>query len=177
MTVRREVVRVSRIEQRILLIRGVKVIIDADLAEFYGLSTKRLNEQMKRNKSRFPDDFVFRLTTKEKSEVVAKCDHLSNLKYSNALPCAFTEHGALMEAGVLNTDRAVEVSVFVVRAFVKLRQTISPHKELSRNLAQLEKKLARHDRQIISLVHAIRSLTGPGEVPASRRIGFGDQEP
>jgi hypothetical protein len=93
---KKEVVRAVEVERRILLIRGVKVIIDADLAGFYGVSTKRLNEQVKRNGERFPDDFMFRLTGEEKSEVVANCDHLSKLRFSKALPCAFTEYGAIM---------------------------------------------------------------------------------
>lgn len=165
-------VAVNRVEQRILLIRGERVIIDADLAEFYGVSTKRLNEQIKRNKRRFPDDFVFRLTTAEKSEVVAKCDHLAKLKFSKTLPFAFTEHGALMAASVLNSERAVEVSVFVVRAFVRLRQMVEQNKELARRLHQLERKLADHDEQILSLVNAIQRLAEPVRVPAKRRIGF-----
>ena len=86
----------ERIEKTILLIRGQKVIIDADLAELYGVTTKRLNEQVRRNRSRFPEDFIFQLTTEEKSEVVANCDHLSKLKFSKTLPYAFTEHGAIM---------------------------------------------------------------------------------
>jgi hypothetical protein len=145
MASRNIVIQVGKIEQRILLIRGEKVIVDADLAEFYGVTTKRLNEQVKRNKDRFPEDFMFTLSEWEKSEVVAKCDHLANLKYSRVLPHAFTEHGALMAANVLNTRRAVEMSVFIVRAFVKLRMTIAGHKELGRKLAQLEKRLAEHD--------------------------------
>lgn len=177
MTSERSVVRVGKIEERILLIRGNKVILDADLAEFYGVSTKRLNEQMKRNKDRFPEDFVFQLTPEEKSELVAKCDHLANMKYSRALPHAFAEHGALMAAGILNTPQAVEVSVFVVRAFVKLRRAIAQHKELTLKLAQLEQKLLRHDRQISGLVQAIRQLMNPNPVPERRRIGFGDMEP
>ena len=98
----KSVVPVGKIENRILLIKGEKVIIDADLAEFYGVPTKRLNEQVKRNKDRFPDDFMFQLYSDEKAEVVANCDHLENLKYSRVLPYAFTEHGAIMAAGVLN---------------------------------------------------------------------------
>ena len=104
---------VGRIQQRILLIRGTKVVIDADLATFYGVTTRRLNEQVKRNASRFPGDFAFRLTIEEKTEVVAKCDHLASLKFSKTLPLAFSEHGALMAASVLNTSLAVEMSVFV----------------------------------------------------------------
>jgi len=177
MTLKKAIIRVGRIEERILLIRGDKVIVDADLAEFYGTSTKRLNEQMRRNRGRFPEDFVFRLTADEKSEVVAKCDHLANMKYSNVLPYAFTEHGALMVAGVLNTPRAVEVSVFVVRAFVKLRRAIVQHKELAQKLSQLERKLVQHDQQIIALMRAIRQLMNTEPIPDRRRIGFGDQEP
>jgi len=177
MASRKAVIRVGKIEERILLIRGDKVIIDADLAEFYGTSTKRLNEQMRRNRDRFPEDFVFRLSADEKSEVVAKCDHLANLKYSNVLPNAFTEHGALMAAGILNTPRAVEVSVFVVRAFVKLRRATAEHKELARKLSQIERKLVRHDQQILTLIQAIRQLMNPESIPDRRRIGFGDQEP
>ena len=107
------------IESRILHIRGLRVMIDADLAELYGVTTRRLNEQVKRNIKRFPPDFVFRLSSDEKAEVVAICDHLAGLKFSKTLPYAFTEHGAIMAANVLNSARAVEMSVFVVRAFVK----------------------------------------------------------
>jgi ORF6N domain len=98
-----DVVPIGKIENRILLIRGEKVIVDADLAQFYGVPTKRLNEQVKRNAGRFPKDFMFQLTKDEKSEVVANCDYLENLKYSRSLPFAFTEHGAIMAASVLNS--------------------------------------------------------------------------
>ncbi len=165
-------VQVSQIESRILLIRGEKVILDADLAGFYGVTTKRLNEQVKRNALRFPGDFVFSLTPGEKNEVVAKCDHLSKLKFSRMLPKAFTEHGALMAASVLNTRRAVEVSVFVIRAFVRLREVLSQHVELARRITNLERKLAGHDERILSLVSAIRQLSSSSTVPESRRIGF-----
>ena len=177
MTSKDALVRVEKVEQRILLIRGEKVILDADLAEFYGVTTKRLNEQVKRNKDRFPEDFMFQLTERERIEVVAKCDHLLNLKYSKARPHVFTEHGALMAASVLNTRRAVEMSVFVVRAFVKLRRFIDGNRELSDKLEQLEKHLAEHDVQILSLVQAIRQLMSPKAVPEKRRIGFSVDEP
>ncbi len=104
------------------LLRGQKVILDADLGKFYGVSTKRLNEQIRRNNARFPEDFTFQLTLEEKAEVVANCDHLSKLKFSPALSLAFTEHGAIMAATVLNSPRAIEMSVLVVRAFIKLRE-------------------------------------------------------
>ena len=152
-------------------------MIDADLARFYGVSTKRLNEQVKRNKDRFPTDFVFQLTHSEKSEVVANCDHLEKLKFSKALPYVFTEHGALMAASVLNSRQAVEMSVFVIRAFVKLRQIVGQDKELARRLNQLERRLTDHDGQIVALVKAIRQLASPEALPKKRQIGFAKDEP
>jgi phage regulator Rha-like protein len=166
------IIPVGKIENRILLIRGVKVIMDADLAEFYGVPTKRLNEQVKRNRGRFPKDFMFQLTPEEKSEVVAKCDHLSKLKFTKAMPYGFTEHGAIMAASVLNSKRAIEVSVFFVRAFMKLRKTIAEHRELATKLSELERRLASHDQQILHLVNAIRQLTSPSSLPSTKRIGF-----
>jgi hypothetical protein len=100
---------------KIWMIRGKKMILDKDIAGSYGISTKRLNEQVKRNKKRFPEDFMFQLTSEEKDEVVAKCDHLRGLKYSPVLPYAFTEFGAVMLASVLNSERAVEVNIQIVR--------------------------------------------------------------
>ena len=111
MTGKHAIVPVERVEKTILLVRGQKVILDADLAELYGVSTKRLNEQVKRNRKRFPEDFMFQLAAAEKSEVVANCDHLSRLKFSRTLPHAFTEHGAIMVASVLNTPGAIEVKI------------------------------------------------------------------
>jgi hypothetical protein len=160
------------ISGRILFIRGERVIVDADLAEFYGVSTKRLNEQVKRNRDHFPDDFMFQLTPPERSELVAKCDHLSRLKFAKALPYAFTEHGAIMAASVLNSRRAVEVAVFVVRAFVKIRRVLSEQRQLAQRLAQLERHLSAHDDQILGIVQAIRTLLGNEPVPSRRRIGF-----
>jgi hypothetical protein len=172
MAISKSIVPVGKIQNRILLIRGEKVIIDADLAEFYGVPTKRLNEQVKRNKDRFPEDFLFQLSAKEKAEVVANCDHLSKLKYSKTLPFAFTEHGAIMAASVLNSKRAVEVSVFIVRAFIKLRRMIAGHKELSRKISQVETRLADHDEQLLSLVKAIKHILNPVEPMKKQQIGF-----
>ena len=166
------IVRVGRIQQRILLIRGQKVIVDADLAEAYGVPTRRLNEQVRRNLARFPDDFMFQLTPEEKAEVIANCDHLENLKFSKAMPLVFTEHGAIMAASVLNSPKAVEVSVFVVRAFVQLREVLAGHKELARKIALLERKRGDHDDQILVLVEAIKQLMDPKPPPKTRRIGF-----
>ena len=160
-----------KIEQRILFVRGEKVIIDAGLADFYGVPTKRLNEQVKRNKKRFPEDFMFQLTADEKSEVVAKCDHLAKLKYSKALPHAFTEHGAIMAASVLNSTRAINVSVFIVRAFIRLRQAIAEHREIAKKLEKLERKAADHDEQILTILEAIKQLIAEDKKP-KRKIGY-----
>lgn len=165
------------IQQRILLIRHEKVIIDADLAEVYGVTTRRLNEQVKRNRGRFPADFMFQLSALEKREVVANCDHLRKLKYSSTLPYAFTEHGAIMAASVLNADRAIEMSVFVVRAFIRLRRCLMEQQELVRRLADLEHAIGAHDQQISSIVEAIRRLMSPEALPPQRRIGFEVEHP
>lgn len=151
-------------------------MIDADLAALYGVPTKRLNEQVKRNAGRFPADFVFQLRRAERDEVVANCDHLQQLKFSPTMPFAFTEHGALMAASVLNTPHAVEVSLYVVRAFVELREAIATHKELAKRLDELElrleRKLANHDQAIAGILEAIRQLMAPPESAKKRSIGF-----
>jgi hypothetical protein len=126
----------ERIERSILLIRGQKVMLDADLARIYHVPTKRLNEQVKRNRCRFPDDFMFQLTVEEKAEVVANCDHLRPLRFSPTLPYAFTEYGAVMLASVLNSSVAIAASVQVARAFVKLRELLATHKDLARKLVK-----------------------------------------
>ena len=170
------IVPVERVERTILTIRGRKVMIDADLAKLYGVTTKRLNEQIRRNRDRFPNDFMFQLTAREKNEVVANCDHLSQLKFSTVFPYAFTEHGAIMAASVLNTRRAIEASIFVVRAFVKLRELLTTHKELAQKLADLERRLEDHDEQFKVVFDAIRALMVETEKP-KRKIGFEVKEP
>lgn len=170
-----DIVPSERIEKRILLIRNQKVIIDADLAELYGVTTKRLNEQVKRNKARFLKDFMFRLTKDEKQEVVANCDHLSRLKFSPVLPCVFTEHGAVMLAAVLNSPKAIEMSLFVVRAFVRLREILSTHKELAQKLKELELKIDSHDQQIQAIFDVINQLISTPEKP-KRKMGFTIEE-
>jgi hypothetical protein len=165
----------ERIASKILSIRGQKVMIDADLAELYGVPTKRLNEQVKRNSMRFPDDFMFQLTEDEKREVVANCDHLNKLKFSKALPFAFTEHGAIQAANVLNSPQAAEVGVYVVRAFVRLRELLASNKELAQRLDELEQriehKLETHDQAITGLIKTLRQMMTPEE-PKKRPIGF-----
>ena len=161
----------GHVEKRIFVIRGHRIMIDADLAEVYDVTTKRLNEQVKRNAERFPEDFMFRLTAGEKAELVAKCDHLARLKFAKALPFAFTEHGAIMAASVLNSPKAIEVSVTVVRAFVALRRAVVSHSALSRRLDELERKHAGQDDKFRIVFEAIRGLM---DIPKSprRRIGF-----
>jgi hypothetical protein len=162
---------VEPIDRRILLMRGQRVMLDADLAELYGVPTKVLNQAVKRNRERFPRDFMFRLTREEREEVVTNCDHLHRLKFSPTLPYTFTEHGAVMLANVLNSRRAVQVSIQVVRVFVRLRQTLAVHRELAEKLAELERRLEGHDRQIRSIFDAIRQLMPPPH-SSRRRIGF-----
>jgi hypothetical protein len=166
---------VETIASRILVLRGQKVMIDADLADLYGVPTKALNQAVKRNAARFPPDFMFQLTPDEKQEVVTNCDHLARLKFSRTLPFAFTEHGAIQAANVLNSEQAVDMSVYVVRAFVRLRELLTSNKELAQRLDDLERrigqKLQSHDQAIAGLIDAIRQLMSP-PVPAKRPIGF-----
>ena len=143
-------------------------MLDTDLAEVYGISTKRLNEQVKRNLDRFPEDFMVQLTPEEKAEVVANCDHLKALRFSPHLPRAFTEHGAIMLASVLSSPIAVQASVQVVRAFVRLREMLADNKKLARRLDDLEK---RYDSQFKTVFVAIRELMIAPKKPL-RRIGF-----
>jgi len=173
------------IEHSILILRGQRVILDADLARIYGVSTKRLNEQVKRNRERFPEDFMFRLTRDESerlNQVQFKEGALNRSQFATGsqkhrdprfLPHAFTEHGAIMAANVLNSRRAVQMSVLVVRVFVRLRQMLATNKELAAKLAELERKVASHDGHIQSLFDAIRQLMEPEPSKAGpRRIGF-----
>lgn len=166
-----DLIAIESVAQRILVLRGHKVMIDADLAELYGVDTKRLNEQVKRNIERFPSDFMFQLSAEEKIEVVANCDHLSKLKYSRTLPYAFTEHGALMLGNVLKSERAVEVSLLVVRTFVQLREMLATNKELAAKLLELERKVSGHDQAIVGLMNGIRELMKQPD-GVSRPIGF-----
>lgn len=146
-------------------------MIDRDLAELYAVSTKRLNEQVKRNKKRFPEDFMFRLTQIEAKELVAICDRFKILKHSTSKPYAFTEQGVAMLSSVLNSERAVLVNVAIMRAFVKLRETLSLHKELAGKLKELEQKVEGHDIDIHNVFEAIRRLMREDEKP-KRKIGF-----
>lgn len=169
-------VPIERIQQSILLIRGKKVMLDSDLAKLYGVSTKRLNEKVKRNRDRFPEDFMFQLNPAEaevlRSQFATSKTGRGGRRY---LSFAFTEHGAIMLAAVLSTLRAIEVSVLVVRAFVKLREMLANHKELAVKLAELERKIETHDESIRTLFQAIRELMAQPE-PPRKRIGFQTKE-
>jgi hypothetical protein len=156
------------LDGRILLLRGRRVMLDVDLAGLYGVTTKRLNEQVRRNRDRFPGDFMFQLTVGEKKEVVAICDHLGKLRFSTSLPYAFTEHGALMLASVLNSPTAVAASIQIVRAFIRLRETVAAHRELARKIDKLEKK---YDGQFKVVFEALRQVMAPPALKI-RRIGF-----
>ncbi|MEY4592185.1 MAG: hypothetical protein RIR18_1080 [Pseudomonadota bacterium] len=172
-----------QIDPKILNIRGQRVLLDTDLAEIYGVTTKRLNEQVKRNPERFPSDFMFQLSPAEKQEVVANCDHLQRLKFSKSLPYAFTEHGAIMAASVLNSPQAIEASVYVVRAFVHQRALLASHSELATKLDALEQKTEllslQHETfshntraQMKQVFDALRQLMEPPPTPTKRPIGF-----
>lgn len=162
---------IERIYLLILIIRNERVILDTDLATLYGVTTKRLNEQVKRNRKRFSEDFMFQLSLVEKNEVVANCDHLKKLKFSRTLPNAFTEHGAIMAANILSSDRAIEASVQVVRAFVQLRKLLTTHKEIATEFAKVESHLTRHDQKIRLIFEAMHELTIPPR-SSTRPIGF-----
>jgi hypothetical protein len=172
------VVPAGRVEACILLIRGEKVILDSDLANLYGVTTKQLNQQVRRNRERFPEDFMFQLTWQEARALpqwpgsrsqIGTLKRGSNPKYR---PHAFTEHGVIMAANVLNSERAVKVGIYIVRAFVKFRQMLTNYKELAQKIAELERRLGKHDQQILTLVDAIRRLAVEPPAPKRRQIGF-----
>lgn len=172
------VVAVEAIAGRIVILRGQRVIVDADLAALYGVPTKRLNEQVRRNAERFPADFMFALSQEEwdalrSQSATLKTGRGQHRKY---LPYAFTEHGAIMAATILNSPHAVEVSIYVVRAFVQLRELLAGHKELAKRLndleTRMERKLLTQDQAIAGILDAIRQLMAPPPVAKKRPIGF-----
>ncbi len=172
-------VPVEAIAGLILVLRGQKVILDADLAHLYGVTTRRLNEQAKRNRERFPDDFVFQLNDEETQNLMSHFATSSSSRHGGRRknPWAFTEHGALMAAMILNSPTAVEASVYVVRAFIRLRELLYTHAELSHKLAELESRVDHHDDDIAMLLEAIHQLLTPPEPPPQRKIGYRVREP
>jgi len=177
-----ELLPLEAITQRILALRGKKVLLDADLAALYGVETRRLNEQVRRNLDRFPEDFIFEVTNEEVANLKS---HFATSSWGGRrkLPLAFTEHGAIMAATVLKSPRAAEVSVYVVRAFVRLRELVVSNKELALRLDELENKTDlmslkqetfEHNTrvQIKQIIDALRELTAPPPAPTKRPIGF-----
>jgi hypothetical protein len=162
---------IDSIENRIYVIRGQKVMLDSDLAEIYGVENKALIRTTKRNIHRFPLDFMFRLSKEEFDNLRCQIGTSSSYGGRRYLPYVFTEHGAVMLAGVLNSPRAIEASIFVVRAFIRFRELLSSHRELAVKLKELESKIAGHDREIKALFEAIRQLMKPPE-KSKRQIGF-----
>ena len=153
------------------MIRGQKVMVDSDLADLYRVPTKVFNQAVKRNIKRFPKDFVFRLTAKEirilRSQIVT-----SSWGGRRTLPYAFTEQGVAMLSSVLNSERAVQVNIAIMRAFVKLREILTTHRDLAEKIAELERKYRQHDDKIQAVFDAIRELIEPPQVSPKRRIGF-----
>jgi hypothetical protein len=170
------------IDSVIHTIRRERVILDADLAAVYGVTTKRLNEQVRRNRARFPADFAFQLTGKEYTHLRSQIATSSSHGGRRYRPYAFTEHGAIMVATILNTERAVQMSLFVVRAFVKMRQTMSANKALLEKLQELEARLTQrldsHEQAIVYVLNELRKLMEPPQLPEPKRrpIGFGREE-
>lgn len=166
-----------RVESKIFVLRGRKVILDSDLAELYGVEVKRLNQQVKRNSERFPADFVFRVTADDlrlqiaTSKAKAQSKARSTRGGRRYQPYAFTEHGAIMAATVLNSKRAVEMSIFVVRAFVHLRKALATNERILARLKELEKRVGNHDADIQDIVEAIQEMMKPPAAPG-RKIGF-----
>ena len=162
----------ANIVRSITVLRSQRIILDADLATLYGVTTKRLNEQVKRNAARFPKDFMFRLARTEVEALNRSQFATGSQKHRDPRfpPCAFTEHGAIMAATILNSPRAVEMSVLVVRAFVRLRELLTSNTALARKLDELERKYQHHDEAITAILSVIRKLTNP---PAQKKRGIG----
>ena len=160
----------------LLWVRDQPVILDYHLAALYEVKTKRLNEQVRRNGFRFPEDFVFRLTRIEWEKVVANCDHPCKPFYANVLPIAFTEQGALMASTVLHSSKAIQMSIYIVRAFVKMRMEMSANEIILRKLAEIDRTLLIHDDGLRDLYEKLMPLLEPNREPEKRKIGFGEIE-
>lgn len=166
-------VPIEAITDRIFEIRGEQIMVDADLARLYGVATKRLNEAVKRNARRFPDDFMFRLTIEERDELVANCDRFTTWKHSSALPHAFTEAGVAMLSSVLNSEAAVQINVQIIRAFIRLRRMLRQHDALRLAIEGLEHRVGKNERDIQIAIRALQNLLNPPTQPKPKRpIGF-----
>jgi hypothetical protein len=168
-----DIVPIARIARGIYLIRDQKVILDSDLAELYGVSTKALIQAVKRNRERFPDDFMFRLEPQEltnlRSQIVTSSFSHGGRRF---LPYAFTEQGVAMLSSVLKSERAIRVNIIIMRAFIKLREVVESNRELARKFAELETRVGNHDEQIAEIIEAIRQLIAPSADAPKKEIGF-----
>ena len=164
-----DLISTEAITNKIFVIRGKKVMLDRDLAQLYEVTTKRLNEQVKRNAKRFPEDFMLQLTKTEKDELVAICDRFDSMKHSTVLPYAFTEQGVAMLSGVLNSNRAIMVNIQIMRAFTQLRRMLLTDKNLRYKIEEMERK---YDKQFAIVFQAIKQLLEPLPVKEKRVIGF-----
>jgi hypothetical protein len=168
----KELVTSDTIEQRIFLIRGQKVMLDHDLAELYDVETKYLNRQVKRNILRFPPEFMFQLTLEEKAQLVPIWHQFKTRKHTYTLPYAFTEHGITMLSAILNSERAITISILVVKTFIRLKRIIAANKELTEKIKELDQKVNSHDKDIILIFQAINKLMAPPPEEPKRKIGF-----
>ena len=166
-----EVIPAPRIAQAIRWLRGQKVLLDSDLAALYGVPTKALNQAVKRNRERFPDDFMFQLSSSETQSLRSQFVTLKKGEHLKYRPYAFTEQGVAMLSSVLNSERAVKVNIAIMRAFVQLRETLETNHELAQKFAELERRVGKHDEEISAIIEAIRQLMAPPDKPR-REIGF-----
>jgi hypothetical protein len=168
-----EIIPLEHVQSRILVLRDLRVVLDRDLAALYGVPTFRLNEAVKRNADRFPGNFRFQLTAGELGRLTSQfAISKPGRGGRRTLPYAFTEHGALMAVTILNSSRAVQMSLVIVRAFVRLRQLLINHKALSAKLTELDARVGAHDKQLAAIVNAIRQLAAPDGPRHRRKIGF-----
>ena len=168
----KNITSIANIETKIFSLNGKQVMIDRDLAELYEVKPIRLREQVKRNKDRFPNDFMFQLTTNQKNELIANCDRFKTLKHSNFNPYAFTQEGVAMLSGVLRSDRAIKVNIAIMRAFVSMRSILLEYKEFSYKLKEIDRKILSHDKNIITLFDVIKQLMAPPSQSPKPKIGF-----
>ncbi|MGA3050463.1 MAG: ORF6N domain-containing protein [Chitinispirillaceae bacterium] len=181
----KELVAQEVIENKIQVIRGKKVMLDRDLAGLYEVETKVFNQAVKRNIERFPEDFMFQLLPAEKNELVTNCDRFASWKHSSVLPYAFTEYGVAMLSSVLNSQRAIEINIQIIRAFIRLRTLVAENKDLLKMIRNIEKRLDVHDQQIKIAFAALKSILQPEpetppQLPAKeyspgkeKKMGFG----
>jgi len=171
----RDLIPIEAIERQIVVLRGHRVMLDRDLAEIYGVALKRLNEQMKRNRERFPEDFMFQLTFEEGKAVILSRSQIATLKRGENIkyrPYAFSEHGAVMLANVLRSPVAVRASIQVVRAFVNLRRMLATREDLARKIDTIDRQVGKHDAELRDVLRILRKLLEPPPVPPKRPMGF-----